>query len=292
MRLGPNNVVQFKKGSGVVLFDYVPPDSVSDDYILLAQETKQSRGIYVREADLRKANQDNRGLTVYGVWQVVCENNLIDGDGLYVVETGTRNGAYAVVDNGRIIQADRYAGEIGPEVQTYSLEDAQYIDLTAYELSAPAHGAELPEVKARRALKAQTRERYLGLGMVVLAVAAVGGYWFFETSAVEQREKQLSALESQQLIADTRLAAAKLGMVPTEFHRQAQQARLTEFAEVAGKLSGATTESTASLEESPVTVTGLGLLESLSLDAKVSAQPGGGVSVTWEAVSAAAPLEK
>jgi len=183
----------------VLIADEVAPESRYEDGVALCQTPLGSH--FVREKAIDAARQDHPGLPVYGLWQVLSDNNVLDENVLVqVFSEGERYGQYLLkLADG--YETGRFVGNRIPSHPDVNPADALRIEPPEAQLTAPEDAA-LTAIERHAILQQIQRKKIYGgvagagLAVAILAMLGFLSAWHYQ-GELDQEQALKNELRSQ-----------------------------------------------------------------------------------------------
>ena len=141
-----NHLVSLYGKKIIILPDFIGALPIHEQhlYVEVVPSTNECPAIYIKEQDIEEAREKNVGVIIFGLWQILCESNLISFNReLQVIKLNDEDGYYLYCELGRAIFSGVYkAGFIAADADL-ELCDAYEINLSIDQLKLPANEAKL-----------------------------------------------------------------------------------------------------------------------------------------------------
>ncbi|MBO9471094.1 hypothetical protein J7355_13415 [Endozoicomonas sp. G2_2] len=186
-----------------VLSGFEPEDG---SYVELGAAPDHNNRIWIDEAELSRVREEYPDLPIYGFWQIVFFNGLVDLDvDVQVLPLDDSSGFFIQAEERKIVLSGQYRGQEIIDLDL-SVDRLPVVDIAPEELSLPGEQARMAtELGAIQ--RGKRRARFIRWGAyAAVAVVVVGAFQVIDHWRIEQLETNLAALKSRQ-----RQAAGELG---------------------------------------------------------------------------------
>lgn len=191
----------------IVLPDVLSPVEPNDGtYVELGAARDNANQIWIDEAELRRVREEYPDLQIFGFWQIVFDNELVDLDvEVQVLPLDNVSGFFVQTEDGKIAVSGQYRGHEIVDLDL-PLDELPRVAVDPDVLHLPADQARMAtELGAIQRSKQRARiARWVAYA--VIAVVVVGGFQLVEQWRVGQLQNNLDVMQKRQ-----RHVAAELG---------------------------------------------------------------------------------
>lgn len=213
--------VKLGRQEAIILPDAIAGSEPTSDgvYVRLDGAVDGNHALWMDEAQLEKLRDSHPGVPVYGFWQVLFANGLIDlSVPQQVIPSGDGGGFFISASGGQVEESGQYRGEMILPLDVSASELPQ-VKVNPKRLRAPSQEALLAAELGQRQ-RAVSRRRYIRWG--VYTAAAVGGFLLVDLILVgieASRESTLEKLQARETTIASELGQLRAtryvpGMVP------------------------------------------------------------------------------
>ncbi len=217
-----NHLVSLYGKKIIILPDFIGALPIHEQhlYVEVVPSTNECPAIYIKEQDIEEAREKNVGVIIFGLWQILCESNLISFNReLQVIKLNDEDGYYLYCELGRAIFSGVYkAGFIAADADL-ELCDAYEINLSIDQLKLPANEAKLAKEMSFDRKKISKNSLVLFSFVICLILFSAFSINFFlkiinknQLSLLDSNEKKLEKL----MIDWNLLRAKKLSNFPDD----------------------------------------------------------------------------
>ena len=158
----------------ILALDYVSEEAKTPDSVIIKAGTDGHASIWMEESVLSPLHEQYPGIPVFGLWQVLIENNDIDDAvSLQIMYAeNASNGHYVLIEYGVIHETGKYINGFFPQRADLHIEDAMHIEFEQEVWDLPAQEALL--LLQIRKQQVQKKQRFMAItGGVCLIIVAL-----------------------------------------------------------------------------------------------------------------------